>query len=138
MIDISKISETSGLRALDGEMYFPDDLSEIIDLERKNLLPLEQQKALSEFIEVVRKLKDDIGLQLSSYGDFWSDFASRKVRVDEKTFKQIEGYLKTLGVPYIKDEKSIIVDKYHHEAYSCGSSTWLLFTLNQELQNRKN
>lgn len=122
---------------MNGEMYFPDDLSEIRDLQRKNLLPPEQQKTLDEFIDLVGKLKDSRGLPFS-YRDFWEDFASREVRVDEKTFKRIESYLKTLGVSYAKDEKSIIVDKHHHEAYSCGSSSWLLFTLTQEPQYQKN
>ena len=138
MINIlRKNAETSGLKALDGEMYFPDDLSELRDLLRKNLLPPEQQKALNEFIDLIRKLEDvSLGLPLS-YRDFWKDFASHEVRVNGKTFKQIECYLKTLGVSYAKDEKSIIVDKYHHEAYSCGSSSWFLFTLTQESQNQK-
>jgi hypothetical protein len=128
---LRKIAETSGLTALDGEMYFPNDLSEIRDLQRKNLLSSGQQKALNEFIELVRNIEDTDGLKFSFYGDFWGDFASREARVDEKTLKQIEGYLKTLGVSYAKGEKSIIVDKYHHEAYSCGSSSWLLFILTE-------
>jgi len=127
---LRKIAETSGLTALDGEMYFPNDLSEVRDLQRKKLLSPEQQEALNEFIDLVGKLKDSHDLPFS-YRDFWGDFASREARVDEKTLKQIEGYLKTLGVSYAKGEKSIIVDKYHHEAYSCGSSSWLLFTLTE-------
>lgn len=134
---LRETADTFGLKVLNGEIYFPDDLSEIRDLSEKKLLPPEQQKALNKFIDLVRKI-EDVGLGLpTSYRDFWRDFASHEIRVDEKTLKQIEGYLGVLGVSYAKDERSIIVDKYNHEAYSCGSSSWLLFSLTKKPQNQK-
>jgi hypothetical protein len=72
-------------------------------------------------------------LPLSFYRNFWKDSPSREVIVDVEALRQVESYLIKLGVSYAKDEKSIMVDKHHHEAYSCGISTWLLFTLDREL-----
>jgi hypothetical protein len=118
-------------------MYHPLGLNQVEQLRKNDLLPSEQQKALDEFIELVRQLEDvDTGLPISS-NDFWSDPVSHKIYVDQPTLRKIESYLQNLGVSYTKNENSIVVDKIYNDGHLCGSSCILYFTSEKELQKQK-